>query len=175
MSIDSIPIIIASNDTLIQVCSSTQLSAVGGTSYSWLPLTDLSCSNCSSPVVSPLTTITYIVTGTVNGCSAKDTVVITVEGESEIIIPNVFTPNFDGLNDGFNITGGCIQSINKKIFNRWGELLFQSNQISEVWNGRTITGDKVPEGTYFYVFDIEMFVDGELTFKVFKGSVSLLR
>ena len=175
LSIDSIPIIIASNDTLIQVCRSTQLSAVGGTSYSWLPLTDLSCSNCSSPVVSPLTTITYIVTGTVNGCSAKDTVVITVEGESEIIIPNVFTPNFDGLNDGFNITGGCIQSINKKIFNRWGELLFQSNQISEVWNGRTITGDKVPEGTYFYVFDIEMFVDGELTFKVFKGSVSLLR
>ena len=90
-------------------------------------------------------------------------------------MPSVFTPNHDGQNDGFNISGGCVTSINKKIYNRWGSLLFQSRQISEVWNGRTNTGDKVPEGTYFYVFDVEMTVDGESSSKIFKGSVSLLR
>ncbi len=94
---------------------------------------------------------------------------------SEVIIPNVFTPNSDGLNDGFNVYGGCITAIDKKIYNRWGALLFQSNQIEEVWNGRTTSGEKVPEGTYFYVFNVEMLVDGVSTSKTFKGSLSLLR
>ncbi len=104
------------------------------------------------------------------GSDTSTTIVI-----SEVIMPSVFTPNFDGINDGFNLSGGCVTKVNKKIFNRWGELLFQSNQISEVWNGRTVTGDKVPEGTYFYVFDVELFEDGISTSKIFKGSVSLLR
>jgi len=94
---------------------------------------------------------------------------------SEVIMPSVFTPNFDGVNDGFNITGGCITAVDKKIYNRHGALLFNSQQINEVWNGRTTAGKEVSEGTYFYIFIVEMLVDGVETSKTFKGSLSLLR
>jgi gliding motility-associated-like protein len=94
---------------------------------------------------------------------------------SEVIMPSVFTPNFDGQNDGFNITGGCITAVDKKIYNRHGALLFDSNLINEVWNGRTTAGKEVSEGTYFYIFQVEMLVDGVATSKTFKGSLSLLR
>ncbi len=94
---------------------------------------------------------------------------------SEVIMPSVFSPNFDGVNDGFNITGGCITAVDKKIFNRYGELLFDSQQINEVWNGRTTAGIEVSEGTYFYIFIVEMLEDGVSASKTFKGSLSLLR
>ena len=94
---------------------------------------------------------------------------------SEVIMPTVFTPNFDGKNDGFNITGGCIIAVDKKIFNRYGALLFDSKQIKEVWNGRTTAGKEVPEGTYFYVFNVELLINDKPTTKIFKGSLSLLR
>jgi len=126
LMLDTIPIIVASNDTTIIVCSSAQLNADGALAYTWWPNNDLSCTNCASPIASPYATTIYVVTGSVNGCSSKDTVIITVEGESELIIPNVFSPNFDGVNDGFNVEGGCLYSVDKKIFNRWGELLFHS-------------------------------------------------
>ncbi len=110
-----------------------------------------------------------------NGCSAKDTVTISVEGSSPLIIPNVFSPNFDGMNDGFNIVGGCITSINKKIYNRWGQLLFESNQIAEEWDGKTRAGEQVPEGTYFYIFTVSMNENGDESSEIFKGTVTLLR
>jgi len=94
---------------------------------------------------------------------------------SEVIMPTVFTPNFDGLNDGFNISGGCIIAVDKKIYNRHGALLFDSQQINEVWNGRTTAGKEVADGTYFYIFNIELLEDGVVTSKTFKGSLSLLR
>ena len=64
-------------------------------------------------------------------------------------MPSVFTPNFDGINEGFNISGGCITAVDKKIFNRNGVLLFDSQQINEVWNGRTTVGEIVPEERIF--------------------------
>jgi gliding motility-associated-like protein len=94
---------------------------------------------------------------------------------SEVVMPSVFTPNLDNVNDGFNIFGGCIISVSKKIYNRWGDLLFLSNQINEVWNGRTSAGEDVPVGTYFYIFDVEMISNGVQTQETFKGTVSLLR
>ena len=94
---------------------------------------------------------------------------------SEVIMPTVFTPNFDGVNDGFNISGGCITAVDKKIYNRYGELLFKSNLIQEVWNGRSTAGKEAPAGTYFYVFIVEMIEEDESITKTFKGSLTLLR
>ena len=42
-----------------------------------------------------------------------------------------------------------------KVFNRWGQLIFESNQLNEGWNGRTNSGTEVPEGTYYYTIEIE--------------------
>ncbi len=169
------PSIIASNDTTIEACGSIQLNANGGISYLWSPSTGLSCTSCPNPVASPIITTSYVVSGTTNGCSNKDTIIVVVEGSSTLIIPNVFTPNQDGINDGFNFSGGCLNAVNKKIFNRWGQLLFESNQIAEEWNGRTKAGEKAPEGTYFYIFTISLIENGNETTKIFKGTVTLLR
>lgn len=121
--------IIASNDTTIEACGSVQLNANGGVSYLWSPSTGLSCTSCPNPIASPIITTSYVVSSTTNACSNSDTVIVAVEGSSPLIIPNVFTPNQDGINDGFNFSGGCLNAVNKKIFNRWGQLLLSLTKL----------------------------------------------
>lgn len=89
----------------------------------------------------------------------------------EVIVPNVFTPNVDGQNDLFNISGTGITELNLKIFNRWGEMLFETNQLNEGWNGRTTAGAEVPDGTYFYVAKVTT-LDGV---EEHNGTVTLIR
>ena len=102
-------------------------------------------------------------------CDSSDT------NLDKALIPNVFTPNIDGFNDGFNIKLDCIVSLEKRIYNRWGELLFKSQQINEPWNGRTNSGVKVLEGTYFYIIDVTFYNLGTEMSETYKGSVTLLR
>ena len=174
--VNSYPVITASDDTTIIACDNAQLNVVGSTTYIWSPFDDfLSCSTCANPIASPYSTTSYVVSANNNGCLSKDTVVVTVEGDAELIIPNVFSPNDDGVNDGFNLFGGCIHSVEKQIYNRWGQLLFHSNLIDEEWDGRTRSGAKASEGTYFYIFKVGMFLNGNESQKTFKGTVSLLR
>jgi len=70
--------------------------------------------------------------------------------------PNVFTPNFDGQNDLFEVNKGnrlysCTQVY---IYNRWGQLVFSSQGPNHTWDGRTFSGQEVPEGVYFYVIEV---------------------
>ncbi len=99
----------------------------------------------------------------------KDSVYIRSNGEARgPFIPNVFTPNGDGLNEVFFIGGtpcGYVNSI--KIYSRWGEILFNTDLPYKIfWNG-LYKGQPVPEGVYFYVFDA-----GD---KVLRGYLTLLR
>lgn len=87
----------------------------------------------------------------------------------------MFTPNGDGNNDGFNVKSTCIYSLEKKIYNRWGSLLFESTQINEEWDGRTRAGEEVPEGTYFYIIKVGTYENSEEVLETFTGSLSLLR
>lgn len=84
-------------------------------------------------------------------------------------VPNVFTPNNDGINDLFDVQLG--QRLEKcssiKIYSRWGELIFESIDNQHVWDGRTFSGVECVQGVYFYVLD----VNGTL----YKGHVTLLR
>jgi gliding motility-associated-like protein len=66
-----------------------------------------------------------------------------------IYIPNTFTPNGDGMNDTFGAYGEAIKEFNMKIFNRWGQLVFESNNVNQRWDG-TYDGTKVQEGSYVY-------------------------
>ncbi|MBL4586413.1 MAG: gliding motility-associated C-terminal domain-containing protein, partial [Flavobacteriales bacterium] len=75
----------------------------------------------------------------------------------EIVYPNVFTPNFDGINDCFKpgFDGRFSECYELEVYNRWGELIFQSTAGQEhCWNGRTKGGRFVPEGTYYYISKI---------------------
>lgn len=73
----------------------------------------------------------------------------------EIVIPNVFTPNGDGVNDLFrseyNIN--AFDHYAMSIYSRSGQLIFYADRPAQGWDGRTPAGTRCPEGTYFYVID----------------------
>lgn len=115
-------------------------------------------------------TVTLIVTDGV--CSDTVTVIIEVFGESSILIPNVFTPNGDGSNDFFSVFGENLIEVKGEIFNRWGQKMFAWDNVNGKWDGRTLSGNEVPDGTYFYIIEAKG-VDGKEYFE--KGTLSLIR
>jgi gliding motility-associated-like protein len=82
-----------------------------------------------------------------NGCN--DTLCKTEIISLPIGVPNAFSPNGDGQNDVFTIYGGPFKEVEMKIFNNWGELIFQSDKQSEGWDGR-VKGVEQPPGVYVY-------------------------
>ncbi|MBK6641980.1 MAG: gliding motility-associated C-terminal domain-containing protein [Bacteroidia bacterium] len=66
-----------------------------------------------------------------------------------IYIPNSFTPNGDGLNDTFGAYGEAIKDFRMQVFNRWGQMIFESNNVEYRWDG-THEGTQVPQGSYVY-------------------------
>ena len=67
-----------------------------------------------------------------------------------IYVPNTFTPNDDGINDTFGVNGEAIKEFNMTIYNRWGQLLFETSDKSKRWDG-TYQGKKLATGSYVYV------------------------
>ncbi|NCP45374.1 MAG: T9SS type B sorting domain-containing protein, partial [Flavobacteriales bacterium] len=94
-----------------------------------------------------------------------------IQQEPIFIIPNVFSPNNDGNNDLFFVESFGLETLSMKIYNRWGEKLFESNQLDAAWDGRTESGTICSEGTYFYIISITISEKKE----VYKGTLSLLR
>jgi gliding motility-associated-like protein len=112
---------------------------------------------------------TYWVQATQNNCSLTDTILITEE-ECELIleIPNVFTPNNDGLNDVLvpKSNFGVI-SMNTTIYNRWGNTIYETDNLFIEWDGQFAT-----DGTYFWVVDYSGLNGNRLSKK---GQLTLLR
>lgn len=81
---------------------------------------------------------------------------ITTKAHGAITVPNVFTPNNDGVNDEFTIdfNGHAPQSFRLNIYSGWGTLMFSSGNSNVNWNGLTTSGVKAPNGTYFYVLEV---------------------
>ncbi|PST85070.1 hypothetical protein C7T94_02855 [Pedobacter yulinensis] len=90
---------------------------------------------------------------------------------NEVFVPNAFTPNGDGRNDVFLAFGNTITSIEMRVYNQWGQLIFRSQNIQQGWDG-TFNGKMQPTGVYVYSVDLK-FKDGTSTLK--KGTVTLLR
>ena len=102
-------------------------------------------------------------TGTANNNGSTDGV--------EIFIPNTFTPNGDGRNDIFFVYGNAIVKIKLRVYNQWGQFLYQSLNIQNGWDG-TYKGQMQPNGVYVYYVDVEL-TDGTKTMR--KGTITLLR
>jgi len=86
-------------------------------------------------------------------CSDTAYYTITAIGEATIVIPNIFTPNGDGINDLFRISGQFVSDYKITIYNRWGQFLAEYPWIAGGWDGRTEAGLEAPSGVYFYIID----------------------
>jgi gliding motility-associated-like protein len=98
-------------------------------------------------------TYTAILTATnANGCTDRYETTIIVQGDASFIaMPNIFSPNGDGINDEFAVIGESIEKFNCKIYDRWGIMMVELTSINGKWDGRTTSGNIASDGTYFYV------------------------
>ena len=102
----------------------------------------------SNPIAKPPYDWTYTLTVTTDkGCSRSDDVFIKVLKKPDI--PNIFSPNGDGIHDVWVITQ-CALQLRVDVYNRWGGLIYHSDNYDNKWNG-THNGKVVPDGTYYYV------------------------
>lgn len=149
-----------------------QLSATSTTigPYVWYPTEYLSCVVCPNPIANPDQNFVYIVSYTdQNGCSASDSVNIFYD--PIIYVPNTFTPNDDEFNQFFFVKGGNIADFHMTIYNRWGELIFESDDILDGWDG-TYDGNICQDGTYTWKVRIKDFQEKEYDYV---GHVNLIR
>ena len=149
------------------------------TKIEWSSSESLSCDTCLNPILNPTTSTSVVLTlMDENGCVIADEVFITVDRNIGIYIPNAFSPNKDGINDVFSIyTNNSVSKIIAfRIFNRWGDLLHEVNDVSPndselPWNG-AFKGQEVTQGVYIYSLEVER-LDGVL--EVLGGDFVLIR
>ncbi len=183
ITIHPVPTVDAGADQTVVEGSQVQLRATGanifGITWSADGDTSFSCKNCLNPKVIPIKNTTYNIHVTSSfGCPNEDSVHIFVYcDKSQVFIPNTFTPNGDGQNDVFYPRGRGISTVKSfRIFNRWGELLFERknidlNDASNAWDGTFQGGDPRPD---VYVYFLEAICDaGDPIF--IKGDVTLIR
>ncbi len=153
--------------------------AIEPATYDWYPIDGLSYSGCPNPVASNLETNTYTVIVTnVNGCTATDDITINADRSINVFIPNAFSPNDDSVNDTFIVHGGGgVTGVSHlKIYDRWGELIFEGydlpvNDHSVGWDG-TFRGKEMNPAVFVYIAEVE-FLDG--TKNTYTGEFTLLR
>lgn len=145
----------AGNDTVVVRVQPLQLAATGGTKYHWYPSSGLSNPDVYNPLVTfsdGVDTLLYSVkVSTPEGCFSTDSIRIFVfETQPEVFIPTAFTPNGDGRNDEFRPTvAGMKHFFYLRVYNRWGQLLFNSGRPDIGWDG-TFKGTRQASGTYVY-------------------------
>lgn len=162
-------------DQTLETGDTIKLRASEGGAYFWSPQELLSCADCPDPTAnfqdSKVYTVTIIDSNLV--CPRKE--VFRLWTASFLFIPNAFTPNGDGRNDFFKayFSGNLIR-MNLQIYNRSGNLVFETTDPEQAWDGRA-TGDFVPIDTYVWKVDYEIFIrKGQQRF-VEVGKVTVLR
>ncbi|MBE9583026.1 PKD domain-containing protein [Mucilaginibacter sp. JRF] len=135
--------------------------------YKWTPSTGLDRDDVLNPNITLGSDMSYSLTVTSAACSITQTVNVKVN--KQLIIPNTFTPNGDGINDTWNID--LLQSFPDcvvTVVNRNGAKVYTSEGYTTAWNG-TMNGNQLPAGTYYYTIDLK---DGS---KPYSGYITLLK
>ncbi|MGZ3884517.1 MAG: T9SS type B sorting domain-containing protein, partial [Bacteroidia bacterium] len=175
--ISSFPVSIsASPDTVLKGNSSTlSLNASPGALATWYPLGSTSPIYGYTANVTPEITTTYTVVITRGPCTQnlKVTVVVLddVCSESDVYIPNTFTPNGDGENDIMYVRGAKISELYFAIYNRWGEMVFETRDKNVGWDG-IYKGRQADVGVFGYYVKAKC-INGLETFR--KGNITLIR
>lgn len=165
------PSVDAGDDFWIKFGAPANLSGqVSSNLFYWETNSWLSCNNCLNPQINPTENSEYILHAIDSiGCKSSDTVLVNLNGH--LFAPNTFTPNGDGHNDLFEIKGDLINTFEIWIYNRWGELVYYSDNINDSWSGDFKNQPAKADG---YVWEIE-YTDFEAIKIKLKGHVNLLR
>lgn len=89
-------------------------------------------------------------------CTATDSVCIRIRSGGEIFFPSAFSPNGDGINDTFTISGYAVRSVRMVIFNRWGLKVKEITDLQDGWDGTSDKGNVLPEGVYTFKVQAEL-------------------
>jgi gliding motility-associated-like protein len=131
-----------------------------GYTYQWSPNYNISCLDCAEVWVMPMYDTTYrVIITDLLGCYTDTSYYhVKVLPWTSVDVPDIFTPNGDGINDIIYVRGWGIEKLHFfKIFNRWGELVFESNDINHGWNG--YYKDKLQMAdTYSYIASVKYYL-----------------
>jgi len=111
---------------------------MAGVSYLWTPPNGLSCTDCPNPIISTQESMVYTVVMTDSlGCyTVTKSIIIEIMEDYTVAVPSAFTPNGDGSNDIIYVMGHGIEELLEfSIYNRWGQLLFRTDDINKGWDG----------------------------------------
>lgn len=162
-------------DTSVVIGQPLQLTATGGTIYQWAPVTQwLNNPSIANPVSLPQDNVEYIVHVSSDiGCSSTDTIMVKVfKVAPDMYVPTAFSPNGDGLNETLKPLALGLKSVDAfRIYNRWGQLLFQTRLIGVGWDG-TFGGKEQAPGTYVWYAEGTDYLNRKIQRK---GSVVLIR
>jgi gliding motility-associated-like protein len=176
-----LPTVDAGQNQTVVAGTSVQLAASGQNiyKYAWDNSGSLTCDSCANPIATPTVNTTYTVNVyTQFGCTNSDTVSVFLYCEAnQIFVPNTFTPNNDGNNDVFYPRGKGVRVIKSfRIYNRWGQLLFERSDIplndySNAWDGSYL-GEAPRPDVYVWVIDAICDTGQPLNLK---GDVTIIR
>ena len=174
VTVNPLPILNLTKSNDINCAQNTaKLNVSGAAQYIWDAASSLNSLVIPNPLASPIITTEYIVTGIdSNGCINKNKIAVLVSlDNNKFDLPNAFTPNGDGKNDCFGLKNfGTSQKIYFIIYSRWGEKMFETDNVNTCWNGR-YKGQIVEAGNYVYFVRAKT-ACGEI---VRKGNVILIR
>ncbi|MCA1806923.1 MAG: gliding motility-associated C-terminal domain-containing protein, partial [Actinobacteria bacterium] len=145
----------------------------------WTGVDSIGCANCLTQIVAPIITTAYTVSVvSADGCADADSMTVFVNTDHNIYIPNIFSPNGDGLNDVLKISASDdVQEISSfQIFDRWGNLVFGAEQIDPKdsalsWDGK-LKGEAMNPGVFTYKL-VVVFSDGSSV--IMYGDITLIR
>ncbi len=161
------------SDTTIKFSQSIVLTATNALTYTWSPRYSISGITGSVVTVNPTKTTQYIVTGKNSArCFSRDTInVIVIEDCGDMFVPNAFSPNGDDVNDVLKVRGVCLETLTFMIFNRWGEKVFETNDVNVGWDG-TYHGEKLNTGVFVYRLEGKTYEGKGFSSK---GNITLIR
>ena len=148
------------------------LNVTGADNYMWSSDSNLSCFNCDDPSASPESTSEFCVEGYLDGCSQDACVTIRVNDDCAVNLPNIFTPNDDGVNDIWCSLGkDCVRNQTLSIYDRWGNLLYTTSGQEVCWQP-SVSNPNLQSQVLTFVLHIIFYDNND---QYVSGSITLIK
>lgn len=156
--VNALPKLKASEDFTTTPNAEVQIyaSSASDLTYTWKAVDSISCTDCRRTTIYPTQSQTIYVNGVDEyGCKASDSIKVQVVAcdPETIFLPNVFTPNADGLNDELFMSSKTLATLNYfRIFDEWGRMVYETKNMNDKWDGK-VNGQPVSIDVFAYVLE----------------------